>query len=612
MNLWTTITRTGVGLTKDRLQNRHIILCNRISSILALSTLLIFIVAFLYFGWILSVKLAFFSSIFFLIPIVLNKFTFFNVSRLLLSCSICIIAIVLSVADKFDVPGTLEEFQYFQFRLVLLIACLFPFILFKLEERKYWISLIALNFILLILYDPIHEFFGVGYYQVGFSAPNYYFLNYMVIITFLILSGSTYSLKFSFEKYEQRNDLLIHDLHEANDLIFKQRELLALENRQLNHDLVETNKQLTETNKELIQHNNDLLQFSYTVSHNLRGPVASLIGLMHLLEKENPTEQESHIIGHINRSLTSLNGIINDLSNIIDIRNAVVQVKQKVAFNDEIESIRALLVKQINDQHVSIETDLSEVPSIISVKPMINSILYNLISNAIKYRSPDRPTKIKILSTHIGNYIRIDVSDNGLGIDLNRFRENLFGLYKRFHTHTEGKGLGLFLVKLQCEVLGGYVDVASTQGVGTTFSIFLNKIVPEEEQILLDSPMVSIIFNAGKNYMLSQWKRSVTIDEFMTVSVHIAEFIKNYRIPNWIIDLTQSLHNEQGLLEVRRDFHHRLLTYGTRRIAFVIPQNLLAPDEYNHRVTMINDSYTLPVAVFETIDQASEWINNEE
>lgn len=611
MKLWNAIIRTGVSLTKDRLQNRHIILCNRISSILSMATLIIFVVASLYFGLILSVKLAFLTSIIFLTPILLNKTGFYNASRIFLSLSICLIAISLSVADKFDVPGLLEEFQYFQFRLILLISCLFPFILFKLEERTYWISLIVINFAIIVLFDPIHELFGVGYYQVGFSAPNYYFLNYMVIITFIILAGSTYSLKFSFEKYEQRNELLILDLHEANNLILKQRELLTQENKQLNHELVETNKQLTETNRELIQHNNDLLQFSYTVSHNLRGPVASLIGLMHLLQKENLTEEEGRIILHINKSLTSLNNIILDLSSIIDIRNAVVQVKQMVILSDEVESIRSLLIKQIHDQHVTIETDFAEVPSIISVKAMINSILYNLISNAIKYRSPDRHPKIKIVSSHIGNYIRIDVSDNGLGIDLGKFKENLFGLYKRFHTHTEGKGLGLFLVKLQSEVLGGYVEVDSTQGIGTRFSIYLNKIIPNEEQILLDSPLVTIIFNAGKNYMLSQWKRSVSMEEFKGVSIHIAEFIKNYRIPNWIVDLTRSQNNEQGVSEFRREFHHSLQTYGTRQIAFVIPRSTVPKSEYDDRVALILDSYTLPVAVFESIDDASNWINRE-
>lgn len=611
MKFWNSIVRTGVSLATDRLQNRHIMLCNRISSILSLSTLIIFVVAMSFFGWILSVKLSLLTSLIFLTPILLNKFGFFNASRIFLAFSICLLAIIISVADKIDVPGMLEEFQYFQFRLILLISCLFPFILFRLDEKRYWMSLLAVNFAFIVLYDPIHELFGVGYYQVGFSAPNYNFLTYMVVITFLILAGSTYSLKFSFEKYEQRNELLILDLHEANNLILKQRELLTQENRQLNDELVETNKQLTETNRELIQHNNDLLQFSYTVSHNLRGPVASLIGLMHLLQQDHRGEDEHKIMHHINRSLTSLNGIIHDLSSIIDIRNAVVQVKQRVVLADEVESIRSLLVKQIQDQHVTIETEFNEVPSIISVKAMINSILYNLVSNAIKYRSPDRPPRIKISSSHNGNYMKIDVSDNGLGIDLTRFKENLFGLYKRFHTHTEGKGLGLFLVKLQSEVLGGHVDVTSTQGIGTTFSVYLNKITPNEEQVLLANPMVTIIFNAGKNYMLSQWRRSVTVDEFKSVSVHIDEFIKNYRIPNWIVDLTQSLNNEKGVSEFRYEFHHRIQTYGTQQIAFVIPRTALSEAAYHDRVSIILNSYTLPVAIFDTIEEASKWINRD-
>ena len=295
----------------------------------------------------------------------------------------------------------------------------------------------------------------------------------MVVATFFMLSGSTYFLKFSSEKYEHRNEHLIIDLHEATKVIIEQRELLTRENKQLNRDLVETNNQLTTTNQELIRHNNDLLQFSYTVSHNVRGPLASLIGLINLLQRENPTDEEVTILNHVNKSLFSLNSIINDLSSIIDIRNAIVQVIQKVVFADEIDIIQSLLIKQIQDQHVHIETDFKSVPEIYSVKAMVSSILYNLISNAIKYRSPDRAPQIKVTTTCLETFVRIDVTDNGLGIDLERFRSNLFGLYKRFHTHTEGKGLGLFLVKLQSEALGGHVEVVSTEGTGTTFSIYL-------------------------------------------------------------------------------------------------------------------------------------------
>jgi signal transduction histidine kinase len=606
---WNIISLADFNLFRKRPDSRHVILCNRISAILSLFTLLTFFVALGYFGWLLSVKLALIASIIFLTPLVLNQFSFFNASRLFLCFSISLVTVIISVADKTDVPVMLEEFQYFEFRLILLVSCLFPFMLFRLDERKSWMSLFTINFLFIALYDPIHELFNVGYYQQGFTAPNYYFLNYMVIATFFMLSGSTYFLKYSFEKYERSNELLIVDLHDANKVIRQQRELLAQENKQLNHDLVETNKQLTETNQELIRHNNDLLQFSYTVSHNVRGPLASLMGLINLLQKEHPSEHERNIIHHVNKSLSSLNSIIHDLSSIIDIRNAIVQVKQKIDFTDEISVIQSLLVKQIQDQRVVIETNFSEAPEIVSVKAMVSSILYNLISNAIKYRSSERAPKISVTSSYVDNYIRIIVADNGLGIDLDRFRENLFGLYKRFHTHTEGKGLGLFLVKLQSEALGGRVEVSSTLGEGTTFTIYLATSSTEVEQILLDSSTVKIIFHTDKNYIISQWKRPATVDEFQEASNQISDFMKNYRIPNWIIDISKS-QNESGLNEVHKDFHQKLKTYGTQRIAFVVSRQEMAETAYVIRKEII-DSYPLPVAFFDNIVGAGSWIQSE-
>ncbi len=609
--IWDIINQAEFSILRNKPSNRHVILCNRISSILSIFTLLIFIVALVYFGWILAVKLALIASCLFLIPLLLNYYKFYNASRILLSFSVSLITVTISIADKFDVPGVLEEFQFFQFRLILLVTCLFPFILFKIKERKYWISLFILNLLLLSLYDPIHEYFGVGYYQVGFQAPNYYFLNYMVVSTYFTLAGSTYFLKFSFEKYERSNELLIVDLHEANKVIVEQRELLAQENKQLNYDLIDTNNQLTETNKELIRHNNDLLQFSYTVSHNVRGPLASLMGLINLLQRENQSEEENKIIQYVNKSLNSLNTIISDLSGIIDIRNAIVQVKQKVVFADEINVIQSLLLKQIQDQHVVIETNF-HVPEIISVKAMVSSILYNLVSNAIKYRSNDRSPRITITSTCADKFVRIDVADNGLGIDLKRFRENLFGLYKRFHTHTEGKGLGLFLVKLQSEALGGHVDVSSTEDTGTTFSIYLANNIVSEEQVLMDSPFVKIIFNSEKNYMLSQWKRILNAGEFQEASKQISDFMKNYRIPNWIIDVTQSQNTDHEFNTTRKDnYHYKLQTYGVQRMAFILTKNGITENNYQNKIEIIRDAYTMPVAFFNNVNDALGWIKEQ-
>ncbi len=388
--------------------------------------------------------------------------------------SLNLISLIASVADKFDVPGMLEEFQYFQFRLLILAGSLFPFILFKLEEKKRLISGLLISFLCLVLYDPIHHLFGVGYYDVGFSAPNYYFTNYMVGATFLIITGSSFFLKYSFETYERQNEILIENLSHAKALIQQQQEQLATENISLNREVVEKNAQLSQTNEELIKHNNDLLQFSYTVSHNLRGPVASLIGLVNLFDRKELKKDHQIILQHLEISSDRLDTTIKDLGSIIDMRNSVSKTKQFVKWSDELEHITILLKKEIEDQQVEIESDFSKAPVAYSIKPMVTSILYNLISNAIKYHSPKRKPRITIRTTQENDLVRLDITDNGMGIDLDKFKDKVFGLYKRFHTHTEGKGLGLFLVKLQAETLGGRAEVDSKLDSGTTFSIFIS------------------------------------------------------------------------------------------------------------------------------------------
>jgi signal transduction histidine kinase len=479
--MWNKVSQIGVNASGSWNRNRQILLCNRVSLILSTFTLLSSVIAVIFFQWILPVKLALGATILFVIPVLLNKQGYSNASRIVLCAMLSLAAIVISIADKFDVPGQLEEFQYFQLRLMLLVAGIFPFILFQLEERKYWLPGIAVNLACLILYDPIHEVFGVGFYQVGFTAPNYYFVNYLTVAASIVLTGSTYFLKKSFEDYEKKNEVLIKSLQGANETIRHQREQLEEENFQLNDELVNKNDQLLKTNHELIRHNNDLMQFSYSVSHNLRGPVASLIGLLKLLEQPPSAAESKNIFVHVNRSLQSLDQIIKDLASIIDIRNTVTEIKQKVILEEEIDTIKNLLERQIHEHQVIISTDFTEAPALDSIRPMVSSILYNLVSNAIKYRSPDRIPQIVITSLLDGNFIKIKVADNGLGIDLERFKEKLFGLYKRFHTHTEGKGLGLFLVKLQTEALGGSVDIESIPNEGTTFYISI-KLFDEAEQ----------------------------------------------------------------------------------------------------------------------------------
>lgn len=476
VSLWQTLSYWGINPTYSSKEKRTILLSNRVCLLIAIFAAFLTVVSYSFFGLINSTKLGFSFTLLFLTPLLLNKLGHTDASRILLAIFLSIGSLVISVMDKFNYR-ILEEMQYFEFRLTLLTATIIPFILFDLIERKLWISALAINLICILLYDPIHEFFGVGYYQLGFSGPNYYFINFIVAATYLIIAASTYFLKYSFEKSEQENVDLINQLSTkqeelllATSLVEKHRAELEQENLQLNSSLLQSNATLTEMNQELISHNNNLQQFSYTISHNLRGPVASLQGLFSLLNQKELGESNKELFQHFNNSIKALDGTIKDLSHIIELKNDVSSVRDKVSLPAELNQIKTLLQREIIEQEVTI-THSFGVTEFESVKPMVHSILYNLISNAIKYRSYERPLVITLRSQKIGKQIQLEVQDNGLGIDLVQFKDKLFGLYKRFHTHTEGKGLGLFLVKLQVESLGGNIKVSSKPGVGSTFII---------------------------------------------------------------------------------------------------------------------------------------------
>jgi len=254
----------------------------------------------------------------------------------------------------------------------------------------------------------------------------------------------------------------------ANDLIEKQK-------TELQHQVNEVNANLEKVNAELVKQNSELMQFSYTISHNLRGPIARLLGLTHLSEMSGSAHVDKEtgvIMNHIKTSAEDLDKVITDLNKVIDNRNAV-QKKQHVEFIHEFKEVQKLLNISEKMKKENFHIDFSEVPSIYTVKAILNSILYNLISNAIKFRSTKQKLLVSVTSFKKDDYVGIQVEDNGLGIDLALFQQDLFKMYKRFHNHLEGKGLGLYLIKSQAESLNGFVEVASEPNVGTAFRVFI-------------------------------------------------------------------------------------------------------------------------------------------
>lgn len=223
----------------------------------------------------------------------------------------------------------------------------------------------------------------------------------------------------------------------------------------------------------LLRRNRDLEQFATIVAHNIRSPLANIMGLNKLLNLEITDEDRAVALQGINTSAEKLENIIRDLNDILQIRKADAGARDLVQLEKVVQDIEISISEMIAESRAVISYDFTEAPAVSSVRLYLQSIFLNLITNAIKYSRPGEVPMLSIHSYQEGNYVIIRFADNGIGIDLSKHGANIFGMYKRFNDKIEGKGLGLYMVKTQVEVLGGFVDVHSQPGLGTEFTIRL-------------------------------------------------------------------------------------------------------------------------------------------
>jgi signal transduction histidine kinase len=248
-------------------------------------------------------------------------------------------------------------------------------------------------------------------------------------------------------------------------VIEKQNNEIKLRNESLEEEI-------KDRTKDLVEYNQQLEQFAFITAHNLRAPVARILGLGNVLEFASKSAQDERlIIGKLIFATGELDTVVKDLSTILELRKNNISLITEVSLHEELRLIKENLEKEILETNAAIEEDFSKAPSIRTIKPYLDSILINLISNAIKYRHLDRRPLIQIKSEVIENKICLTVSDNGIGIDLSSYGDKLFTLYSRVHNHVEGKGMGLYLVKTQVVALGGKIEVESEIDRGTTFRI---------------------------------------------------------------------------------------------------------------------------------------------
>ncbi len=243
----------------------------------------------------------------------------------------------------------------------------------------------------------------------------------------------------------------------------------------IKEDITEA-KQIQESLKkmaaELTQQNKYLEQFAYIISHNFRSPVANIIGIAEtLLDSSLTKEEQEELMEGLSFSARKLDEVILDLNNILQIKNGVNEVKEKIYFSRLLKEIQDSISSLIKKECVEIISDFSEADEIFTLKSYMRSIFYNLITNSIKYKQPGKNPILEIKSFKNENNIRLSFKDNGLGINITEIGDQVFGIYRRFHDHVEGKGLGLFMTKLQVETLNGRIGINSEVNKGTEFII---------------------------------------------------------------------------------------------------------------------------------------------
>lgn len=245
--------------------------------------------------------------------------------------------------------------------------------------------------------------------------------------------------------------------------------------QQLEQIVVERTQQLEASNDNLIRLNKDMDNFIYSASHDLKSPVNNIEGLIQLLKTELDSIQNktvSDLIGRIESSTYKVKNTVLNLTDIVKIQSNPYQDIEMVDIRATIKEILQENEMLVHDSKAIIRFSLN-IETIEYSKQAFKSILYNLIINAIKYRSPDRTPMIEVCSNYNPYTKRneISVKDNGLGIDLNLHRDKIFNLFKRFHDHIEGSGIGLYIINKIVEGKGGKIEVESTVNAGSTFKV---------------------------------------------------------------------------------------------------------------------------------------------
>ncbi|WP_417860476.1 PAS domain S-box protein [Winogradskyella sediminis] len=234
--------------------------------------------------------------------------------------------------------------------------------------------------------------------------------------------------------------------------------------------IINAKNDLEKLAQKLIIQNTQLADFAQITSHNLRAPVSNLNALLGFYN-DSDEEEKAILVKKFQMVTNHLTTTLNTLVEAIKVRSDHEKEREDIKFDDVLKSTTEILAGEIIETKAIIKTDFSKVQIINYNKIYLESIFLNLLSNTLRYRSKDRIPEIYIESAINNSQVVLKISDNGLGINLDRHGHKIFGLNQVFHRHPDAKGIGLYMTKTQIEAMGGTIAVSSKVNEGTTFTI---------------------------------------------------------------------------------------------------------------------------------------------
>jgi len=241
------------------------------------------------------------------------------------------------------------------------------------------------------------------------------------------------------------------------------------------HERKLQSEQIAEKNLQIERINKYLDNFVHVTAHDLRMPVARLQLLVDAFQ-ELPGNEREKLLPKISRSVQHLDATLRGLIQVIELQDKKEEVGN-VSLRKVIDDVLIRYQDTIQKTDAQIMVYDEDQCSITYVKSYLYTIVSNLISNALKYRHPDRPLRLEIHIKRQQEFCLLTIKDNGIGINLEQYKKHLFQPFQKISNQVEGQGLGLYVIHTMLEKNGGYAEVESQPDRGAAFKIYLKEYI---------------------------------------------------------------------------------------------------------------------------------------